>query len=456
MSGLAEILLTMGCRVAGSDLKRSPVTDRLRRRGAKVHFGHRAENVSKSNPPQVVVVSSAVAKSNPERAEAERRGIPVITRGEMLAELMRLKYGIAVAGSHGKTTTTSLIAAVLDAGGFDPTVVIGGRVKSLRTNARLGKGDFLVAEADESDGSFLHLNPTIAVVTNIDREHMEHYRDFDALRATFGEFAGKIPFYGAAIFCADHSETAGLAAKFAKRGFTYGIEKAADYQATSIRQKGWGSTFDVKFRGETLGRIRLRQPGLHNVLNSLAAVAVGRELGIKFADIRRGLSNFRGIGRRLEIIHQGDVMVVDDYGHHPKEIEATLSALSSAIDKRRLWVLFQPHRYTRTKDLFSDFVKAFDEVENLILTDIYAAGESSIHGVTSEKLAEAIAKRRRRESGFAGSRSGGAGGAGGPPVLKIDEIAAAVLPRLQKGDVVLTLGAGDIWKAGREIAKGLK
>jgi UDP-N-acetylmuramate--alanine ligase len=441
MSGLAEILLTMGCRVAGSDLKRSPATDRLRRRGAKVHFGHRGDNVSKSNPPQVVVVSSAVAKSNPEIAEAARRGIPVISRGEMLAELMRLKYGIAVAGSHGKTTTTSLVAAVLDAGGFDPTLVIGGRVKSLRANARLGKGEFLVAEADESDGSFLHLNPTIAVVTNIDREHMEHYRDFDALRETFGEFVGKIPFYGAAVFCADHPETARLAAKFPKRGFTYGIEKEADYQATSIRQKGWGSEFDVKFRGENLGRIRLRQPGLHNVLNSLAAVAVGRELGAKFADIRKGLANFRGIGRRLEVVHQGDVMVVDDYGHHPVEMLATMKALRSAVKRGALWVLFQPHRYTRTKDLFDDFAKSFGSADEVVITEIYAASEEPIRGITGEALADAVKKERKgRAVAF---------------VPRVDEIAAAVLPRLKKGDVVLTLGAGDIWKAGKELAKKL-
>ncbi len=439
MSGLAEILLTMGCRVTGSDLRRSPLTERLRRRGARISFGHKADNVSKVNPPQLVVTSSAVAKNNIEISEAAKRGIPVISRGEMLAELMRLKYGIAVAGSHGKTTTTSLVAAVLDAGGFDPTLVIGGRVKSLRTNARLGKGDFLVAEADESDGSFLHLNPTIAVVTNIDREHMDHYRDFDALRATFGEFSGKIPFYGAAIFCADHPETARLAAKFPKRGFTYGIQEAADYQATSIRQKGWGSEFDVKFRGESLGRIRLRQPGLHNVLNSLAAVAVGRELGVKFSDIRKGLANFRGIARRLEIVHQGDVMVVDDYGHHPKEIDATLSALRSAVKKRKLWVLFQPHRYTRTKDLFEDFAKAFGEADEVVITEIYAASEEPIRGVSGKALADAVKKKQ--------------GGRGVAFVPRVDAIAEAVLPRLQKGDVVLTLGAGDIWKAGKELAR---
>lgn len=439
MSGLAEVLLTMGCRVTGSDLKRSSVTERLRRRGAKIHFGHRPENISRTNPPQVVVTSSAVAKGNPEVQDALRSGIPVISRGEMLAELMRLKYGIAVAGSHGKTTTTSLVAAVLDAGGFDPTLVIGGRVKSLRTNARLGKGDFLVAEADESDGSFLHLNPTIAVVTNIDREHMDHYRDFEELRSTFQAFVGKIPFYGTAVFCADHPETAKLAAQFSKRGVTYALRERADYQGTRIRTRGWGSEFDVKFRGEKLGRIRLRQPGLHNVLNSLAAIAVGRELGIRFSDIRKGLSNFRGIGRRLEIIHQGDVMIVDDYGHHPVEMTTTIKALRSTIKKSRLWVLFQPHRYTRTKDLFSEFTKAFGEADEVVVTEIYAASEEPIRGVTGEALARAVKKERR--------------GRGVTFVPRVDEIADVVFSRLKKGDVVLTLGAGDIWKAGKEIAK---
>lgn len=459
MSGLAEILLTMGCRVSGSDLKRSPVTDRLRRRGAKVHFGHKAENISKTNPPQLVVVTSALAKSNPEMGEARERGIPVISRGEMLAELMRLKYGIAVAGSHGKTTTTSLVAAVLDAGGFDPTVVIGGRVKSLRTNARLGKGDFLVAEADESDGSFMHLNPTIAVVTNVDREHMDHYKDFESLRATFEAFTAKIPFYGLAIFCADHPETARLAAGFEKRFVTYGMKEKADYQAVKIRQKGWGSEFEVKFRGENVGRIRLRQPGLHNVLNSLAAVAAGRELGIKFADIRRGLESFRGIARRLEIVYPrsrsglagldrrgggmgvpgGTPIIIDDYGHHPQEILATLSALRSTVGKGRLFVLFQPHRYTRTKDLFEDFSKSFGEADELVITDIYAASEAPIHGVSGEALADAVRKQKK--------------GRGVTHISRVDQIAEAVFPLLQKGDVVLTLGAGDIWKAGRELAQ---
>lgn len=435
MSGLAEILLTMGCRVTGSDLKRSPLTDRLRRRGARIRFGHRTENVE---APRVVVTSSAVAHSNPEVMQALKRSIPVITRGEMLAELMRLKYGVAIAGSHGKTTTTSLVASVLDAGGFDPTVVIGGRVKSLRSNARLGRGDYLVAEADESDGSFLHLNPTIAVVTNIDREHMDHYRDYEALRKTFAEFVAKIPFYGVAIFCADHPETRKLAAGFSKRGFTYGIQEKADYQALRIRLKAWESTFDVRFQGEMLGRIRLRHPGIHNVLNSLAAVAVGRELGMRFTDIRRALAKFRGIGRRMEVVCKGPVTIIDDYGHHPTEIKATLMAVRRISPKGRLWVLFQPHRYSRTKDLFEEFSKSFGEADQVVLANIYAASEQPIRGVSAQALAEAIGKKTKKAVRF---------------IPRVDEIADAILPDLKKGDVVLTLGAGDIWKAGKELAK---
>ncbi len=434
MSGLAEILLTMGCRVTGSDLKKSPMTDRLKRRGAKILLGHRPENLGN---PQVVVVTSALSKSNSEVAAAFKAGIPVISRGEMLAELMRLKYGIAVAGSHGKTTTTSLVGSVLAAGGFDPTMVIGGRVKSLRSNARLGKGDFLVAEADESDGSFLHLNPTIAVVTNIDREHMDHYRDFGTLRKTFDAFVAKIPFYGVAIFCADHPETAALASRFTKRSITYGIQEKADYQATHIQLKGWQSQFEVKHQGKILGTIRLKVPGQHNVLNSLAAIATGHELGMRFSDIRKGLASFCGIGRRLEVIHRGDITIVDDYGHHPEEVRATLAAIHKTHPKK-LWVIFQPHRYTRTKDLFQDFVTAFEGVDHLVMTDIYSAGEVPIHGISGKNLAEAIRKKGRTDVHF---------------VPQVAEIAAWLKPQLTSGDLVLTLGAGDIWKAGRELAK---
>lgn len=452
MSGLAEILLTMGGRVTGSDLKRSPVTDRLKRRGAKIYWGHRPENLGH---PQVVVVTSALSKNNSEVAAAIKIGIPVISRGEMLAELMRLKYGIAVAGSHGKTTTTSLVASVLAAGNFDPTMVIGGRVKSLRSNARLGKGDFLVAEADESDGSFLHLNPTIAVVTNIDREHMDHYRDFETLRKSFDEFVSKIPFYGMALFCADHPETAALAARFTKRGRTYGIQEKADYQATHIQLKGWQSQFEVKYQGKTLGTIRLKVPGQHNVLNSLAAIAIGHELGMRFSDIRKGLTSFRGIGRRLEIVHDGKIRIVDDYGHHPEEIRATLAAIRKTHPKK-LWVIFQPHRYTRTKDLFEDFVTAFEGVDHLIITDIYSAGEAPIHGVSGKKLAEAI----RKKGDPAGRRSTV------HFIPQVGDVAAWLQAQLTPGkpapgkpaqeDLVLTLGAGDVWKCGRELASNIE
>ncbi len=434
MSGIAEILLTMGCRVTGSDLRRSPVTDRLKRRGARIAIGHRSENVGRA---QVVVTSSAVHKSNPEILQAVKLGIPVVARAEMLAELMRLKYGIAVAGSHGKTTTTSMCATVLEAGGLDPTIVIGGRVKSLRTNAKLGQGDFLVAEADESDGSFLHLNPAIAVITNIDREHMDHYRDFEALRRTFEEFALKIPFYGMAVFCADHPETRSLASRFTKRCVTYGLREKADYQAIHIRLQGWGSVFEVRCQGQVLGKVQLRMPGMHNILNSLAAIAVGRELGLPFSTIRKALAGFRGIGRRLEVVHKGAVTVVDDYGHHPVEIDATLAALRS-FHKGRFWVLFQPHRYTRTKDLMEDFAGAFDRADKLVVTGIYAASEEPIQGVSGELLAEAIRSRP-----------------GAPEVLYVDQvkdIPEAIGSQLKSGDLVLTLGAGDIWKAGREIA----
>jgi len=439
MSGLAEILLTMNCRVTGSDLKRSPITDRLRRKGARIYFGHRPENIGKA---QVVVTSSAVSKKNAEVDQAIKSGIPVIARAAMLAELMRLKYGIAVAGSHGKTTTTSLVASVLEAGGLDPTMIIGGRVKSLRSNAKLGKGDFLVAEADESDGSFLHLDPTIAVVTNIDREHMDHYRDFEALRETFEKFISKIPFYGLGVFCADHPETGRLASLFTKRGVTYGLREKADYQVKDVRLKGWGSEFEVKYQGQSLGKMKLNLPGLHNVSNSLAAIAVGRELGVSMKDIRRALSNFRGIGRRLEKVHEGTITIVDDYGHHPVEIQATLKAVKDIAGSKKVWVLFQPHRFTRTKDLFEDFVNSFDEADALVVSEIYAAGEDPIRGVSGASLVEAIQKGNKGKSVQF--------------VSSVSSMADLVLPQLQEGDFVLTLGAGDIWKAGRDISKKWK
>lgn len=460
MSGIAEILLTLGCRVSGSDVKSSPVTNRLKRRGAKVYIGHRSENLKKA---QVVVISSAVSKHNPEVLSAHKEGIPVIARAEMLAELMRLKYGIAVAGSHGKTTTTSLVASILNQGGLDPTMVIGGKVRNFRTNARLGKGDYLVAEADESDGSFLHLNPTIAVVTNIDREHMDHYRDFEALKKTFEEFSAKIPFFGVAVFCADHPETARLAEHFTKRKVTYGIEKKADYQAKKIHLKGWGSEFDVTHGEHMLGKVYLNLPGMHNVLNSLAAIAVGCELGVKFSDIRTALKEFRGIGRRMELVYPSSArsglaglvrgglggmgaaqtpIIIDDYGHHPEEIRATLSALRQVMGKKKLWVLFQPHRYTRTKDLMDDFPPAFEQADHIVVTEIYAASEEPIQGVNGEVLAQTIQKYFPEKEVMC--------------VPQVSDIPEVVFHKIQPGDFVLTLGAGDIYKAGYSIAERLK
>lgn len=433
MSGIAQVLLNLGYKVTGSDLYRSAVTDQLRRHGAGIKIGHKADYLGEA---QVVVTSSAVRKTNPEVLEAERRGIPVIARAEMLAELMRLKYGVAIAGSHGKTTTTSLVASVLAAGGLDPTIVIGGRLKNLRSNARLGAGEFLVAEADESDGSFLHLNPTIAVITNIDPEHLDHYRDFDSLKKTFEEFAEKIPFYGLAVFCVDHPVVRELARRFGKRSVTYGLRETADFSASQIHAKGIGSEFQVCLRGKSLGTVRLNaMPGRHNVLNSLAAVAVAHELGIPFRFVQKALANFKGIGRRFEIIREKPITIVDDYGHHPEEIRATLKTARDVWHRRKLWVLFQPHRYSRTKLLMNDFATAFKEADHLYIAEIYAAGEEPIRGVSGRVLAQKIRGRKARfVSGFS-------------------SLVNEIFPKIRKGDVVMTLGAGDIWKVGREISR---
>lgn len=439
MSGLAEILLTMGCRVTGSDTKPSPIISRLRRRGAKITLKHQMANVGET---QVVVTSTAIARSNVEVAEAVRRGIPVIARAELLAELMRVKYGIAISGSHGKTTTTSLVAAILTEGGLDPTAVIGGRVNHLRTNAKLGKGDFLVTEADESDGSFLHLSPTWAVITNVDAEHLDHYRDFETLQKTFEEFASKVPFYGAAVLCRDDPFLARLIGRLGKRVLSYGLEGGADFSASSIRSLGFSSEFQVKYRGAALGTVRVNLPGRHNVQNSLAAIAIGHELGVKFSDMKRALSRFQGVGRRLEILCDGAVRVVDDYGHHPTEIKATLAALRSVWKKERLWVLFQPHRYTRTKLLFQEFCRAFTvrpPVDRLLIAPIYPAGEEPIQGVSHERLVAAMGKKLRVQA-----------------VNSLWDLPDLVIPQLKKGDLVLTLGAGDITKVGHEIARRLK
>ena len=435
MSGIAEVLLNLGYRVSGSDQKRSPITARLKKEGAKIHYGHKSSHVDGAH---VVVISSAVKESNPEVAAARKQGIPVIPRAEMLAELMRLKYGVAVAGSHGKTTTTSLVGQILSGAGLDPTLVIGGRVNSLRSNAKLGKGEFLVAEADESDGSFLKLNPTVAVITNVDPEHLDHYKDFEALKETFVAFANKVPFYGAIIACADHPVVQELLPRFQRKIVTYGLENPADYSAEGLSQEGLSQRFTVFFRKEKLGEIVLQSPGRHSIANALAAIAVGRELDIPFRKIAAALRGFRGIERRFQLLCNNGITVIDDYGHHPVEIRATLKALREAFPKRRLVTLFQPHRYTRTRDLFQDFAQAFSEADKVYLTEVYAAGEEPIVGVSSRSLFDAMDQQK--------------------VVYHPDKasLAAAVAEQAEKGDVVLTLGAGDITKIGHDLAKRLK
>jgi UDP-N-acetylmuramate--alanine ligase len=440
MSGIAEVLINLGYKITGSDLKRSPLTLRLAKKGAQIFYGHRGSHVEGAH---VVVLSSAVKPSNPEWATALKLGIPVIPRGEMLAELMRLKYGIAVAGSHGKTTTTSLIAHVLYQAGLDPTMVIGGRLKNFRSNAKLGKGEFLVAEADESDGSFMKLSPTIAVITNVDPEHLDHYQNFDELKTTFVNFANKIPFYGAVVACADHPTVREILPRIKKRLVTYGLSETADFYARSIKQEGLQIHFEVFGRGSLLGEVRLKLAGLHNVYNSLATIAVGTELEIPFKKIVAGLQGFKGIERRMEPLYHGKGgWVIDDYGHHPEEIKATLSALRMAFPQQRIITLFQPHRYTRTRDLFEEFKQAFGNTDLLLLTEVYAAGEDPIEGVDGKKLADALLAQRSSQSVYFNPDKEG--------------LAQEVTRLLKPNDVVVTLGAGDIVKVGKKLAQWMK
>ncbi len=442
MSGIAEVLLTLGYKVTGSDLSPSETTKRLEELGGRIFLGHQASNIGEA---QVVVVSSAVSLTNPEVLAARDRLIPVIPRAEMLAELMRLKYGIAIAGAHGKTTTTSMVAVVLAQGGLDPTFVVGGKVTALGSHARLGRGDFLVAEADESDGSFLRLSPSIVTVTNIDREHLDFYGTMERLEQSFLDFINRSPFYGLAVLCIDDERIRALLPHIVKRYQTYGLGDgdggpAPDFRATDIALKEWGAEFRAHFRGKSLGPFRLAIPGLHNVLNALSAIAIGLELEIPVDLIRKGLNTFSGVERRFELRgERAGVTIMDDYGHHPTEIRATLSAVKQGWN-RRVVVLFQPHRYTRTRDLLEDFAHAFDLADVLFVTEIYAAGEEEIPGVTGERLASTV-----REAGH-------------PDVTWVarkQDLAAQVRPVLRPGDFVITLGAGDIWKAGKELLEQL-
>jgi UDP-N-acetylmuramate--alanine ligase len=426
MSGIAEVLLTIGYRVTGSDARRNEPVERLERLGAKVFVGHAASQIEGA---QVVVYSSAVARDNPELQAARQRGIPVIPRAEMLAELMRVKYGIAIAGTHGKTTTTSMVGAVLAEGGFDPTVVVGGRMTALGANARLGQGEFLVAEADESDGSFLKLTPTVAVVTTIDAEHLDYYRDLATIRETFLQFINKVPFYGVAVLCADQPEIQALRPRVEKRVVSYGLTAPADLVAASVHLQGLTARFEVLHRGESLGELQLQVPGAHNVANALAATAVGLDLEMPFPAIERALAAFTGVQRRFQVKGEaGGVLVVDDYGHHPAEIRATLAAARRGFG-RRLVVAFQPHRYSRTFHLHDEFLTAFEDADVLVITDIYPAGEAPIPGVHAQALADGIAARTTREVRYAGDRG---------------ELLEWLLGTVRPGDLVLTMGAGDI------------
>ncbi|MBM4379772.1 MAG: UDP-N-acetylmuramate--L-alanine ligase [Deltaproteobacteria bacterium] len=438
MSGIAEVLLNLGYRVSGSDLKASDITRRLEKLGATVSLGHRTENLLQ---PNAVVTSSAVKADNPEVVAARHRKIPVIPRAEMLAELMRLKYAVAVAGSHGKTTTTSMVATVLSAAGLDPTAVVGGKVNVLDSNAKLGNGDLMVVEADESDGSFLRLHPSIAVVTNIDPEHLDHYGSLKALQAAFVDFCNRVPFYGLNVLCLDHPNVQALLPDVEKRFVTYGSAHTADYRLESVRLEGFSTHFRVFRRKEDLGDFSVKMVGAHNALNALAVVAVADELEVPLPVVKEALAGFAGVQRRFTVRGElNGITVVDDYGHHPEELRATLAGARRAFG-RRIVAVFQPHRYTRTRDLMSDFARAFNDADVLFVTSVYAAGEEPIPHAGGAQLAEQVAAFGHRDVTFVERRG---------------DLPAALLERLQPGDLVLTLGAGDITQTGPELLERLR
>jgi UDP-N-acetylmuramate--alanine ligase len=438
MSGIAELLLNLGYQVSGSDLRRSSITDRLQDLGGTIFEGHHGDQIEGAD---VVVVSSAIDDSNPEVNSALKASVPVIPRAEMLAELMRLKYSIAVAGAHGKTSTTSLVSSVLAEGGLDPTVVIGGKLNSIGSNAVLGQGDYIVAEADESDGSFLKYSPAIAVVTNIDREHLDFYKDLDDIKNVFLSFIDRIPFYGLVVVCLDDEAVQDLIPKIRKRIITYGLSPQADLQARNIKTKELTSRFEVLHKGDPLGKITLCLPGEHNVKNALASVAIGLELGIAFNTIKAALEKAEGVQRRLEVKGEARAMtIIDDYGHHPTEIKTTLAALSQGWPGRRKIVVFQPHRYSRTKALFDDFARSFYLADVLLVLPIYAASEQPIEGVGSRLLCDSIQAHGHKEVHFVDGKEAA--------VELLTEIAST-------GDVVLTLGAGDVYRVGEMLLDSL-
>lgn len=439
MSGIAEVLLNLGYTISGSDLKLSPTTERLAQLGARVFEGHDAANVLGA---KALVVSSAVDEANPEVQEARRLQIPVIPRGELLAELMRLKYGIAIAGSHGKTTTTSMVATILSHAGLDPTVVVGGKVSSMGgSNARVGKSDFLVVESDESDGSFLKLSPILAVVTNIDREHLDHYANIEVIREAFTEFVNKVPFYGAAILCLDDENIQGILPLVKRRTVTYGLSAQADYQPSEQECGDFHSRFHLRSRNADLGVFELRIPGEHNILNATAAIAIAMELHVEPDVVRAGLAQFTGVGRRFEVRGEvNGVTVVDDYGHHPTEIRATLQAAKSCC-RKKVHVLFQPHRYTRTQHLMDDFAKAFHTADHVVVLDIYAASEQPIEGITAEVLVDRMRQFGHRNVEYAASNEAG-----------VNAVAAGV----DSGDMILTLGAGSVSALAPQVLERLR
>jgi UDP-N-acetylmuramate--alanine ligase len=437
MSGIAEVLLNLGYEISGSDLASSDTTGRLDDLGAAIHIGHAAANIGNAD---VIVTSTAVRPENPEVIAAHERKIPVIPRAEMLAELLKMKFSIAVSGSHGKTTTTSMVATVLAHGGLDPTMVIGGKLASIGGNARLGDGETIVAEADESDGSFLKLSPCLAVITNIDREHLDYYHDIVEIREAFLQFANIVPFYGATVLCSDDQNVQQILPMIKRRMITYGLSEGADYRAEGMAFSQGSTVYSLYERDVLLGTVKLHVPGAFNVYNSLAAVAVAREMDIAFPVIKEGLKDFAGVHRRLEVRgKEKDITVVDDYGHHPTEIRATLSA-ARQIWKKRIIMIFQPHRYTRTKALFDEFLTAFNNADILIVTDIYPASEDPIPGITAETLCQGI-----RQSGLKDTRH----------ISNFDHIVDYLVEIARPSDVIMTQGAGSVWKVGEAFLKRL-
>ncbi len=439
MNGIAEVLLNLGFHVTGSDLAEGASVKRLRELGAEIVIGHGPDNLGQAD---VVVKSTAVPLHNPEIKAAMAQGVPVIPRAEMLAELMRMKYGLAIAGTHGKTTTTSMLATVLAAAGLDPTIVIGGKLDAIGSNARMGAGEYLVAEADESDGSFMFLDPTVAVITNVDPEHLDHYGDFEKLKETFVAFANKVPFFGFAVVCLDHPVVQELLPQLRKRVVTYGLSRQADVRAENIAQDGLDSTFEVVWRGVPQGSIRLSMPGQHNVANALAAVGTALELEIPFAQIQEALEGFSGVQRRFTVrAQEAGVMIVDDYGHHPVEIETTLAGAREGFPNKRIVAVLQPHRFTRVRDLFNDFCRAFNRADHVVVCPVYRAGEQPIAGVDHHSLADGLRSHGHRSVHVAGD---------------LDQATEHLAEYVEPGDLVITLGAGNVNSVCLSLAERLR